>query len=562
MDLTGVEGKNIFRISGIRNIGISLYMSVNSRKSVELIAVLLTYCFIWGCGDYALINAGTKELAPKVDLGQTIGSVAEVLTVESIPVGGYGLAGNLKGTGSVECPPQVRAYLKRYILTQVSGNKIDIDKFINSPDTAVVWVEGIIPASASKNQKFDVKVTALSGTQTTSLEGGWLYGAELMARSRLVLTTKALATTQGPVFIDTIDTPKTDKKVGYILAGGTVLDEYKISVVLREADYRMTSRVRNRLNERFSDAEVKAVSSRRVELVVPAKYKGRKQNFVSIVKAMYLDYTPETTYERIMTFVRKLAVLDDKEASEIALEAIGNESVGKLATLLNSSNEEVRLRAARCMLNLGSDDGLEVLREIAMHKDSSYRVEALEAITIAARRNYAVSVCRDLLRDSDFNIRLATYEQLRKLDDISIARSHIGRSFYLEQLAQTEYKAIYVCRSGQPRIVLFGAPIYCRDNIFIQSNDGDITINASAGQRYISVMRKHPTRPIMIGPLRSSFSVGDIIQVLCEEPPKRGEQGFGGLGVSYADMIALLKQMCDKGAVRAEFRAGPPPKFD
>ena len=33
------------------------------------------------------------------------------------------------------------------------------------------------------------------------------------------------------------------------------------------------------------------------------------------------------------------------------------------------------------------------------------------------------------------------------------------------------------------------------------------------------------------------------------------------LGVSYADAIVLLKEMCDKGAVAAEFRAGPMPNF-
>ena len=69
-----------------------------------------------------------------------------------------------------------------------------------------------------------------------------------------------------------------------------------------------------------------------------------------------------------MTFVRKLAVSDDKENSEIALETIGNKSVGKLSVLLKSSNEEVRLRAGRCILNLGSDRGLETLRQIASDK--------------------------------------------------------------------------------------------------------------------------------------------------------------------------------------------------
>ena len=34
------------------------------------------------------------------------------------------------------------------------------------------------------------------------------------------------------------------------------------------------------------------------------------------------------------------------------------------------------------------------------------------------------------------------------------------------------------------------------------------------------------------------------------------------MSVSYAEAIALLKQMCDKGVIEAEFRAGPMPKID
>jgi hypothetical protein len=138
----------------------------------------------------------------------------------------------------------------------------------------------------------------------------------------------------------------------------------------------------------------------------------------------------------------------------------------------------------------------------------------------------------------------------------------IARNFYLEQIAQTKHEGIFVSRSGQPRIVLFGAPIYCRDNIFIQSAGGDITINAPAGQKYVSIIRKHPKRP-NVPPiqLKSSFELGDIIRTLCEEPFKKPAQGRLGLGVSYAEAIGLLKQMSDKGAVRAEFRAGPLPKI-
>jgi hypothetical protein len=420
-----------------------------------------------------------------------------------------------------------------------------------------------MPTAVSKNQYFDVGVAALPGTQTTSLEDGWLYGAELKTARRFGMTMKALATAEGPVFIDRIDAGKKDKTTGYILAGGMVLDEYKISLALRPPDYRIASLIRDKLNERFGEGIAKAVSPSAVDLKVPPEYKNQKQRFISIIKATYLSETPEVTKERTSTFVRMLAVSQDKQASEIALEAIGKESLAKLSALLNLSNEQVRLRAARCMLNLGSDAGLGTLRQIAEDKNSSYRVEALEAITTAASRNDAAAISRKLLRDDDFDIRLAAYEQLRKLDDITVAQRLVGRNFYLEQITQTEHKSIFVSRSGQPRVVLFGAPLRCRKNIFVQSDDSSIIINAPAGQEYVSLIRKHPTRPY-IPPiqLKSSFELGDIIRTLCEEPLKTRDEGQIGLGVSYAEVIALLKQMSDKGAIRAEFRAGPLPEIN
>jgi len=536
-------------------------MNTSNRKTVFVIAMLLACGFICGCDKQFRLGGRPKELAPQADLGDTIGSVAEVISPESIPLEGCGLVGSLGGTGSSECPPQVRAYLKRYILAQLPDQKIDVDKLIDSPNTAVVLIEGVMPALPSKNEFFDVKVTALPGTRTTSLEGGWLYAADLKIAGSFGITTKVIADVEGPVFIDKLGDSRSDKKVGYILAGGRVLDDYKVGLILRKPDYISTSNIRNHLNGLFGEGIAKAVLPGRIELTVPDKYKGQKEKFISIVKATYLTQTPETTEERVKTFVRKLATSQDKDASEIALEAIGNESLDKLGVLLNSSDEQVRLRAARCMLNLGSDAGQEVLREIAMNRGSGCRIEALEAITAGASRNEAVEISRTLLGDDDFKVSLAAYEQLRKLDDVAVTREFIGRNFYLEQVAQTERKAIFVSRSGQPRIVLFGSPIRCRDNTFVQSDDGNIIINAPTGQKYVSLIRKHPRRPGAIAQMKSSFELANIIRALCQEPAEKSKEGRHGLGVSYADMIVLLKQMCDRGAVKADFWAGPLPKI-
>jgi flagellar P-ring protein precursor FlgI len=497
-----------------------------------------------------------------VDANATIGSLAEFFTAGDTRVEGFGLVGGLHGTGSTECPPVVRDYLRQYILKRLPRNAVNVDEFIASRDTAVVVVQGVMPAMPVKGQVFDLEVVALTGTQTTSLDNGWLYGAELKPVGTFGITVKALAEAQGPVYIDKLGTTEADKRSGHILAGGTVLDDYKIYATLRSPDYRVANIIRNRVNERFGNNVAKAVSAGQIELVVPPAYKNQQQRFVSIIRATHLNETPEIVQRRIIAAVANLAASADKYQSEIALEAIGNKSLGKLSALLNSSNQEVRFRAARCMLNMGSDQGLETLRGITTDKESPYRVEALEAITVGASRRDAAAAARVLVRDEpDLNIRLAAYEQLRKLKDVTLNSEFIARSFYLERLVQTSHRGVFAARSGEPRVVLFGSPIRCRQDVFVQSDDGSITINAAQGQGFVSIIRKHPRRPD-IAPIniKSSYDLADIIESLCEESVKLREQGRAGLSVPYSDMIALLKKMSEKGAIDAPFWAGSMPK--
>ena len=533
------------------------------QKTITFTAVLLVVCILGGCANH---DGESKSLTRTVDLGPTIGSLANVLVPEPMAVEGFSIVAGLNKTGSAECPPQIRAYLKRHIQKQLasSGHPTgrDIDKYIDSLETAVVFVEGVIPAIPSKNQYFDVRVTALQDTQTTSLDGGVLFSTELKRPGSFGISTDVLADAEGPVFIDKLNADRINLKVGHVLGGGKVLNEYRIILLIHKPDFRMANAIRNRLNGRFGDDTARAVLPSRIEVIVPDRYKNRKERFIALVKAMYLTQEPEATQERIRTLVKKLADSQDEYGSEIGLEAIGNQSLGSLEALLKSSDNRIRLHAARCMLNLGSDDGLMVLRQITMDANSPDRLEALGAIAVGARRNDAASITRKLLRDDDFQIVLAAYEYLRQLGDITIAQEFIGHNFYLEQVAQTNHKVIYASRSGQPEIVLFGAPLQCHSDIFVESDDKSITINAPPGQDYVTIMRKHPKRPAVVARLNSTFDLSDIIRTLCGEPPTEEDKGRGGLGVSYTEAVVLLKRMCDKGAIRAEFHAGGLPKID
>jgi hypothetical protein len=531
-------------------------MKIYLRKALWCVTLVLLLAAV-GCSGKTAKN---KSAADNNGIDDTIGMYAEIFASDAIPVSGYALVGGLNGTGSSECPTQIRAYLQKYILQHLSGAKVNVDDLISSLDTAVVIVEGMIPPAASKNQRFDVRVTALPGTQTTSLEGGWLYGVDLFELRQGGAGIKPFATAEGPVFTDSAIPGSQDPRTGYVLGGGTVIEEYKVNLALRLPDYRIVSQIRNRINERFGYEIAVALAPGSIELRIPTKYLEAKGRFIQLVRATYLVGAPELTEKRIMTHIEKLASSKDKNASEIALEAIGNAALPKLTALLNSSDPEVRFRAARCMFNLGDQKGREALWGIAADKESSYRLEAVGALVNTSAGQDVTSMLQSLLRDNDLSIRLIAYDNLVRLKDTSVSRKLIADSFYLDQVTQAGKPAILVSRRIQPRVALLGSPIYCRSNVFIETPDGTITINVPAGEKYATIIRKHPRRPDTIIHLKSSLDLADIIETLCREPLTPTAQGGPGLGVPYSTLVGLLNKMVDSGAVQAQFYAGPLPK--
>lgn len=502
-------------------------------------------------------------------LNTTIGSLGSLYQAGAIPVRGFGIVAGLSGTGSAECPPMLREILVKYMQKQLTGQaQVDPDRFINSRNTAVVEIYGVIPSLALKGEHFDVKVTALSRTQTTSLEGGHLYTVDLKAITRIAgtelnskiqdysLFSKILATAQGSVFVDKLDGPSPNGVAGYVLGGGRAIENVRLSLVLNQSNYMAASTIRNRLNERFGSGIAKALSPSEILLKIPAKYTDDKQRFLEMIRLLYLAENYDLQQKRIRMLTQNLAESEEKLAAEIALEAIGKAAATELSALLKSTDRKTRFHAARCILMIGDDRGLAVLRSISRDKNSPRRIEAIKAIGSGARRKSAIAILSRLLGDTDFKARLAAYEQLRKLEDISISKMVVGGDIVVDSVVYRGPKVVYVSRAESPQIILFGSPIFCQRDIFVKSDDGSIVVNAAAKDKYISLLRKHPTRPKVIGPLRSTFKLTDVISSLADSAvAEKTTRSRPGLGVPYSDLIALLRRMCDSGAVKATFIA-------
>lgn len=534
---------------------------LNHRNNIKYFsAILILAAAISGCQDPAE-NADFDAMTMPADLNTDIGSVAFFHEFDAVNITGFGIVANLPGTGSAECDPELRPVLTKYIRQQMGGKvKFDANRFISSPNTAVVRVDGTIPSAAIKGQKFDINVTALSSTQTTSLDGGTLYTTTLMQRQGYVRFSqfgKTLATAAGPVYIDKLGDTKINLKSAYIIGGGTVKMPVKLSLFLRNPNFMMSHAIRNRINERFGSKTARAVSAGEIRIKFPSEYNHQKARFLEMIRSLHLTNDRQTQTKRIKQLVDQLRTAKNKLKSEIALEAIGRTALDDLVGLLDDPDESVRFFVARCMLRIGDNRSPATLRKIIADRNSRYRLAAVNAIGSGARRNDAIAILSTVLGDDDFAIRFAAYEQMVKLEDISVSQTSIAGGFTVDNVLHDGKKIIYASRSGSAKVVLFGAPIYCEKDIFVETEGSEIVINAVPGEKYVSLMRKHPQKPTLIGPLKSTFNVKDIIRTLCQHGnTSKGKTLRPGLGVSYSKMLALLQQMCQSGAIKAEFVAG------
>ncbi len=519
------------------------------------------FLFVLGCTAVGLVSCGKSEKKEtpekQINLDTTVGQLTRFAPVASIPVRGYGVVAGLWGTGSSECPPAIRQQLEKYIWQRMPNAKPgEVSHFIESPDTAVVEIIGVIPPLASAGDRFDIQIKPMAQTQTTSLRGGVLYTAELKEMGRMVSFdqyTKTIGSAEGQIFTCTDAATKESRY--YIFGGGTVILNTTISMVLNQPNYYAASAIRNRINERFGPNTANAVSREEIQVIIPTRYRDQKLRFLSMTQLLYLSEDETLRKQRIETLSSQLAEPQKTGTVEIALEAIGKPVLAKLAESLSHSDVNVRFAAARCMLNIGDNRGLPVLRNVAYNPKSELRIAAIESLSKAKLKD-AESVLSQLLQDEKLEVRVSAYEQLAGLNSILVKRIPVGGDFFIDLVSCPGQKMIYAYRKDNAQIALFGAPIICRKNLFVDIDQ--VMINARPEDKYVSLIRRHPTRPKLIGPLKSGFNVEDIIRSLGHtletDPPQYARPG---LGISYSEILAILEKMCRENMIPAKYVEGP-----
>ena len=540
-----------------------------------------------GCSDGALDWSALfpDKSASKIDTKQfvdpltdsaayrdTVAEYAYVGGLRRLRVRGYGLVVGLGRNGSSQCPHSIAEQLKQEMyktrkFAERRGQHVTPDRLLQDMDTAVVAVEGEIPAAALAGERFDIVVRAIPGTQTVSLGGGMLYECNLQifrpAGAAGWIPGKTVATGVGPIYLNPFGrsegaATKPNLREGMVIGGGASQEDRRIRLLLATPSYQMAIRIADCINDRFGKGGGKvadAVSPGEVKLQIPPAYRHHPKHFIALVQHLYPTLRPEFVAERTRRLGSEFD-LPDAPHAEIALawEGIGRNALPEIQKFYAHPRPACSFHAAAAGLLLGDDLAVETIEEHLRNPNSPHRQAAIRTLSAARDSLRAARPLRRALDDPEARIRTAAYEALRRRDDPTITSIEIGRgAFAIDLVPSGGEQLIYVKRREQRRIALFGQPILALPPLFYSSSDATLMIDAPAGATHLTLVRKSKVSGTASSPISAALDVPQLIALLGEDPPDAPNTPVRGLGVDYAEITRVLSELCRSKSINARF---------
>ncbi len=552
---------------------------------LSLVAVVLLLC---GCKDGAvdwsfLFPDKAEDIVDKTvprDAIQdspayrdTIAEWAYLDGMRRLRVRGWGIVVGLGRNGSRRCPSSVRSQMiqemyKTRDFPRTGGAITTPEQLIDDIDTAVVAVEGEIPAAATEDSTFDIIVRAIPGTETTSLAGGWLFPCDLSIFVSKGGTSwipgRTVARASGPVFLNPYglsegSATRTNAREGVIIGGATLDEDRRIRLMLTTPSYPRAEAIADRVNERFGRATslvADAVSPGEVKLRVPPSYADDARHYLSVVQHLYIPSArPGFMSLRLRELSRAFATSQAAHV-EIALswEGVGRTALPEVKKFYDHANPSISFHSAMAGVRLGDPAAIDVLERHLFDAEGDFRRQAIEVLGGARQSHLAARPLRRAMSDSDPRIRIAAYEALVKRGDPTLDGVLIGDGKFVMDLVPGDgKKLIYVKRTKDRRIALFGGSIRARPPMFFALADNSLFIDADSGATSMTVVRKAPVGGGVSPPIDCGLSAKELISLLGGEPPQGTAETVRGLGVDYTSVVLVLAKLCESGALDAEF---------
>ncbi len=476
---------------------------------------------------------------PKVVNPPFLGEYVVVSGLNLVTLEGVGLVSGLDGTGGDPPPSQYRTEL----LKDMRRRDIeDPNRIISSPSTALVIVRAYLPPLVSPGEKFDIEVRLPEGSETTSLNGGWLLECKLTERAIVagkgVLEGKARAKGSGPILVSTgEDSSSSLLKRGHIVGGGVAFENRDMYLFMRNEfrSVRNSTRVAQRIGVRFFSYDsygkreplAKAKTDQKLVLKIHPAYKDNFPRYVQVIQNIAFRETEIERQVRLERLEKELLIPEKAEQAALQLEAIGPDAIPMLKNGLTADYFECRFHSAVALSYLGEPAGLETLY-IAARDVPAFRVFALTAMTVV-EEGETFAYLRQLMDEPLLETRYGAFRGMTTIDENEpFARGELlNDQCKLHELKIGGEPMIHLTHRQKAEIVLFGDKLQFHTPLALTAGP-HIMVNSAPGSNEVVISKYRIGEPDQRKVV--STDIADVIRAAAE------------MGASYPDIAQMLVQ--------------------
>jgi flagellar basal body P-ring protein FlgI len=501
-------------------------------------------------------------------------------------VSGYGLVGQLRGTGDTTAPGTIRNFMIKEMVRRGFGDAnlpgyrdLNARDVLLDPNYAIVRVDAFIPPGARKEEFIDAYVSCMENNYTKSLVHGTLFetnlyfgGAESDNPAALIHTE---GRTKGAIMVNPVyalqnpeeasGPAKASLRNGVIPFNTRVMIDRPLMLRLRKPQGSLARTIAEVVRYRFQnsgegESVAKAVDDGIVELYVPRSFRGDWERFIKLVQNFYLRADPETDTRMCQELAAQFTQPDAPvEDISYALEGIGQRSLPHLQPLLNHPDPAVSFWASRAAAFIGDHTTAAVTRlaQIARTTNHPYRLQAIRALGNLPNSAAVNHLVGPLLDADEVLVRIEAYRVLAKnraFPDLPIAPSSNpdNQKFMLDVLPSKAPPLIYVTRTGKPRIAIIGQIPKVRLDFPTFAMDNRFTVAATAGNPQLATLFfRDPQRP---APVR--LVTRPSLDIVIARLAGMGPEDEDSLNFNYGEVVALVQSMVDGNRLLAKDSAG------
>jgi len=507
----------------------------------------------------------------------TVGSLTQLRGYAPLLVSGYGLVVGLNGSGSSEVP----AYLRRWMINDMRKKGVGSaalrqqgmtpERLLANLDTSVVVIQGLIPPGAVKGERFDVLVSCLPQTQTTNLESGRLWTADLSVNGAdpSMQFRRKRATASGPMYINPFDdrTPREkqlqQQRQAVLLSGGVVTTDRQVELILNQPSWQRSRLIADSINERFPKAPTDRLDTAvpfddlRIAIHCPARFAGRTEELLRLISHLYtqrsVQFGPQQAQRLADLIVAQPLYTQD---AVYAWQAMGKTILPVIRPYYSHTQSAVRRAVLETGARLGDETVSGHLQQLAKSPDTALRQQAATILVHLPRSIRGARTLHQLLDDDDPSVRLAAYESLATINDPVIQRIVIDgpgpdQFKFVLDLVPAKKPLVYIAQNRTPRLVIFNPMLGFKAPAMAHLWENRLMLRVSDAKEPITVFYQRPGQiegqTFQIQPVAAK-----LVYLLAHRPRLASPED--GLNLTYSQTVNAVYQLCRQGIIPADTR--------